>query len=94
MGAENLVHISLSPKVVVNIVKAYSGSEIQLNDGSSVFSSGVDDIQIDGNIITIYRSVLNKRHSVDFTLGTLDKFGATTPKELVTYWQSNGFFLI
>lgn len=93
MGAENLIIASKPPELVVNVVKELKGSKIIFNDVTkNLYFRGISDIKIEGDIITIYRAVLNARVSVDFTLGTLDKFGTTTPQELVEHWQLNNFF--
>lgn len=92
MGAENLVLSSKPPETVINIIKAIKGSKAILNNGAFLYTSGISDIKIEGNTITIYRSVQHSRISVDYTLATLDKHGTTTAEGLVDHWQTNNFF--
>ena len=93
MAKENLIHRKTTQKTVVNVLKTILGAQLLFSDGSSVYMAGVIDIQVDGDIITIYRGG-EKKHSVDFTIGTLDKYATASADALVIYWLTNGFFLI
>jgi len=92
MGAENLIHKNVTPKTLINVELATKGSKLIFSDGTSLFTSAKSEIDVNGDIITIYRHVGNARFGIDYNLASLDKFASTTPEELVLHWQANGFF--
>ena len=91
-GAENLILSSKNVEKVVNIEKSIKGSRIIFDNGHFLYTSGIRDIKIEGDIITIYRTIQHSRFSVDFNSPTLEKHGTASPSELVRYWQANNFF--
>lgn len=75
-----------------NIVKATAYTQLVFDNGDTLNVNGADT-GIEGDLISIFPNVREVEYRVLYSSPTLDKHGTSTPQELVTYWQQNGFFL-